>query len=647
MDRKINYGVVTNTKRESDKNMKKKIIPNLILLVAIVAVAIFTGCIEEEAPTSTPTPTLDTIKIDVTSTTWREGEKPYDIHSAMEEKLKKAGFRVVPKGSDVYNATLFVNYREEKGSEYYEGFGSDVFAGYGTNIECYIQLEHKDFGLLFTKEITASTPFSAYNLYEEALQEFENKVYFKYLGEIIASKYEAGSEVPVIISALINDEKSDTRADAAEVLGDIGDKRAVEPLIDALRDADYTVQWSAAEALGKIGDKRAVEPLITTLKTGDEYLRKRAAEALGDIGDKRAVEPLINALKDEDESVRSSAAEALGNIGDVRAVEPLIDALKDEDWYVQYNAAKALGEIEALGEIIFLPPSLMTDKDIYRPGETVKITYKNAPPDGSLIISSFWGGDSKDWDVSGNGTITYTIPENATLGEWTVYLFGIWTNCSVDKDILIVPIPKDYYSKADELVPDPQIHSIQALYDTLMNVKLPNYNRSSFRCSHAAAYLEWYLEGAGFNASIVYGLIPPQADLHAWVWVELPEGSVAIEATWLCEDNYHPPGIIIDPEHKFEKYSSYYRDYLDYLDKYGTGEYILPKDFNDFMENYMVKEGQFSEDYIRERYYDYMGRYNDIYEDYESAYESIEGMDWWNVEPFCSQLNWSTSCRRS
>lgn len=74
---------------------------------------------------------------------------------------------------------------------------------------------------------------------------------------------------------------------------------------------------------------------------------------------------------------------------------------------------------------------------------------------------------------------------------------------------------------------------------------------------------------------------------------------------------------------------------------------MLPKEFNVFMENYMVKEGMFSEDYIRERYYDYMERYDDIYEDYESAYESIEGIDWWNVEPFCSQLNRSKSCRIS
>jgi len=330
------------------ENMKKKIILSSIILVAVVVVAIFAGCIEEETSVP-PTPTLDTIKIDVTSTTWREGKKPYDIYSAMEEKLKKAGFNVVPKGSDVYNATLFVDYREEKGGEYSVGFGSDIFAGYGTNIGCYIQLEHKEFGLLFTKEITASTPFSVsahgLSLYTEAILDFENRVYFKYIGDIIACKYGTGDEISVLISALINDQSRDTRADAAEVLGEIGDKRAVEPLIDALKDADCMVQWNAAEGLGKIGDKRAIEPLIITLKAENDILRERAAEALGEIGDARAVEPLIGALNDEDEGVRSSAAEALGKIGDVRAVQPLINALKDEDWYVRSSAETALKKI--------------------------------------------------------------------------------------------------------------------------------------------------------------------------------------------------------------------------------------------------------------------------------------------------------------
>jgi HEAT repeat protein len=52
---------------------------------------------------------------------------------------------------------------------------------------------------------------------------------------------------------------------------------------------------------------------------------------LGKLGDRRAIEPLLLALRDKDKSVRNSAAEALRNLGDPQAVEPLLLALNDFD----------------------------------------------------------------------------------------------------------------------------------------------------------------------------------------------------------------------------------------------------------------------------------------------------------------------------
>ncbi len=62
----------------------------------------------------------------------------------------------------------------------------------------------------------------------------------------------------------------------------------------------------------KINDTRAVEPLIQALKDNNSYVRCCAALALGEIKDKRAVEPLILALKDNNSYVREDAALALG-----------------------------------------------------------------------------------------------------------------------------------------------------------------------------------------------------------------------------------------------------------------------------------------------------------------------------------------------
>ena len=148
--------------------------------------------------------------------------------------------------------------------------------------------------------------------------------------------------VQPLIKAL-GDENKDVRKNAARALGNIGDKRAVEPLIKVLGDEDKWVRYEAARALGKIGEP-AIEPLIKALGDGNKYVRKNAAKALGNTGDKRAVAPLIKALGDGDELVRMNAAWALRNIGKP-AVEPLIKALGDGDWNVRYYAAEALGKI--------------------------------------------------------------------------------------------------------------------------------------------------------------------------------------------------------------------------------------------------------------------------------------------------------------
>jgi HEAT repeat protein len=72
------------------------------------------------------------------------------------------------------------------------------------------------------------------------------------------------------------------------------------------------------EALGKIGDARAVEALIEALKDWDEdsYVRKNSIDALVKIAKKDlgVVDKLIKALRDEDSDVREKCS--LGAWGD-------------------------------------------------------------------------------------------------------------------------------------------------------------------------------------------------------------------------------------------------------------------------------------------------------------------------------------------
>ncbi len=73
-----------------------------------------------------------------------------------------------------------------------------------------------------------------------------------------------------------------------------------------------------------------VDELITALSNENSKVRQNAVETLGEVADRRAVEPLAHALTGSDADVRLSAALALGMIGDASGTAPLKFALKNE-----------------------------------------------------------------------------------------------------------------------------------------------------------------------------------------------------------------------------------------------------------------------------------------------------------------------------
>jgi len=126
------------------------------------------------------------------------------------------------------------------------------------------------------------------------------------------------------------------------------DKRAVEPLIDALlHDESAMVREIAAQGLGYLGDVQAARALAQAL-TGDpsEPVRRRAAAALITVPASAAQPALEQAVRtDESEYVRRYAAEALGWIGTGVVVSALTDAAHDEAPEVRRYAAIQLGKI--------------------------------------------------------------------------------------------------------------------------------------------------------------------------------------------------------------------------------------------------------------------------------------------------------------
>jgi len=134
------------------------------------------------------------------------------------------------------------------------------------------------------------------------------------------------------------------------------DRRAVEPLIDALRHDDSAkVREISAQGLGYLGDARAAPALAEALtKDPSETVRRRAAAALITVPAHLVRRDLEQAARnDESAAVRRYAAEALGWIGSPLVVPALIDVTKDEAPEVRRYAAIQLGrfaEEEKLSE---------------------------------------------------------------------------------------------------------------------------------------------------------------------------------------------------------------------------------------------------------------------------------------------------------
>jgi HEAT repeat protein len=130
-----------------------------------------------------------------------------------------------------------------------------------------------------------------------------------------------GSLVP-----LLQDKVKAVREEASTALAAIGEA-ALSSLLAALTHTEWLVRLHAVEALGKTRSPEAVNPLLSVLfNDPDRAVREDAVRALGQIGDARAVEFLVTAMKEP--GLRPLAIEALGRIGDRSAVPMLINVLK-------------------------------------------------------------------------------------------------------------------------------------------------------------------------------------------------------------------------------------------------------------------------------------------------------------------------------
>lgn len=207
-------------------------------------------------------------------------------------------------------------------------------------------------------------------LKKENIKDVDNLINVRVLAAKAISNYKDTSTVGALLYCL-NDkhENYKVRLACADALGRIGDRFAVEPLIDVVKDENEKsvyVKESATVALGRIGDVSAIEPLVSIIEGKQglwdkfSFLKERIVEALGklNINNKRVFNVLKQSLMDSSAMVRINAIEALMNSEYDEAEKLIRTALKDEDEEVQRNALIALYNMvgrDILDEVISLP----------------------------------------------------------------------------------------------------------------------------------------------------------------------------------------------------------------------------------------------------------------------------------------------------
>jgi HEAT repeat protein len=119
------------------------------------------------------------------------------------------------------------------------------------------------------------------------------------------------------------------RMASATALGELGDERCVEPLVQALADTSLNVQRAAAHALSLLGQP-AVDPLLESLDSPDDSVRRWASEVLGKAGAQGCGRRTDQPPRQRNRRSAKSDDIALGELGSAKATVPLIGFLHSE-----------------------------------------------------------------------------------------------------------------------------------------------------------------------------------------------------------------------------------------------------------------------------------------------------------------------------
>jgi HEAT repeat protein len=130
-------------------------------------------------------------------------------------------------------------------------------------------------------------------------------------------------------------------------LGAVDMARTQSLLKEALwNDPELDVRAAAADSIGALKIKDLFPELQGVYaQTSDWLLQFSVVASLGELGDDRAYDLLLQALHHENDLVKTAAIGSLGELGKPEAVAVLIPLADHPDWQIRYRLAQALATL--------------------------------------------------------------------------------------------------------------------------------------------------------------------------------------------------------------------------------------------------------------------------------------------------------------
>jgi HEAT repeat protein len=145
-----------------------------------------------------------------------------------------------------------------------------------------------------------------------------------------------------VLAKRLNDPNYSTRDEVGKILQRLGE-HAREPMLAALNNPDLDVRLRAVWLLGNIGTREAVGPIIRILSDDNPACREEAVRALGKIGDPRAI-PFLNRVLGREILLAPVVIRALGQIAHPASIKALMPHLGSADREIRLHTIRALGE---------------------------------------------------------------------------------------------------------------------------------------------------------------------------------------------------------------------------------------------------------------------------------------------------------------